>query len=46
MAMSLFDQYQMMRKSNKAAYGKFLKDKIGPLVTSSDCTTPLVIDGG
>ena len=46
MPMSLFDQYQMMRKSNKAAYGKFLKDKIGPLVTSSNFTTPLVIDGG
>ena len=46
MPMSLFDQYQMMRKSNKAAYGKFLKDKIGPLVTSSNFTTPLVIDAG
>ena len=44
--MSLFDQYQMMRKSDKAALGKYLKNINQSTLKSCSFTIPLVIDGG
>ena len=44
--MSLFDQYQMMRKSDKAALGSYLKNINQSTLKSCSFTIPLVIDGG
>ena len=44
--MSLFDDYQMMRKANKAALGKYLKKLNDLTLTTSSSKSPLIIDDG
>ena len=44
--MSLFDDYQMMRKANKAALGKYLKKLNDLTLTTNSSKSPLIINGG
>ena len=44
--MSLFDLDQMMRKTNKAALGKYIKDKSILPFNTQNSLSPLIIDGG
>ena len=46
MLVSLFNNEQMMRKANKAALGQYLKNVVDCTVTSSNPSSPLIIDGG
>ena len=46
MLMSLFNNEQMMRKANNAALGQYLKIFVDCTVTSSNPSSPLLIDGG
>ena len=37
---------QMIRKANKAVFGQYLKNVVDCTVTSSNPSSPLIIDGG
>ena len=43
---SLFDQYQMMRKSDQVALGRYLKNINQYTLKSCSFNIPLIIDGG